>query len=175
MGGFAIVTQDPGKAENIPGSPRLTITANGIVLISEAGRLSDISKDAIKDKSTQNGLVKTLAISQGIWFLLHIVERLSSRLPMSLLEIHTAAHALCALLVYALWWHKPYDVSDAIVLNGDWLRPMAATLWMFSYNDKRKESIRFVPRSNLDHRVRLQPPEIKGMIRYEIIEPNRET
>lgn len=164
MGGFAIETDDPGKAAYIPGSPRLTLTANGIALIAEAGHLPDISKETIEDKSTQNSLAKTLAISQGLWFLLQIIGRLSDRLPMSLLEIHTAAHALCALLVYALWWDKPYDVADAIILNGDWLRPMTAALWMFSYNNGEKESVGY----GRTRRSRARPPEIEGMIRYEI-------
>ncbi|MCJ1284404.1 hypothetical protein MMC26_003736 [Xylographa opegraphella] len=163
MGGFAIETDEPGNSAYIPGSPRLTLTANGLVAIAQAGHLPDISITFIQDKSTQNSLAKTLAIFQGSWFLLQIIGRLVDELPISLLEIHTAAHALCALLVYYLWWDKPYDVEDAIVLTGNWVRPLAAALWMFSYNDSSKETVRGIGKRH----SRLRPPEIEGMLHYE--------
>jgi hypothetical protein len=31
--------------------------------------------------------------------------------------MNTFAHCLCALVIYALWWHKPLDVAEPIVLR----------------------------------------------------------
>lgn len=39
----------------------------------------------------------------------HIVTQ---RSPISLLELNTFGHAVCALLIYLCWWKKPLDISD---------------------------------------------------------------
>ena len=32
-------------------------------------------------------------------------------MPLSLLELNTFGHAVCALLIYLLWWEKPFEVE----------------------------------------------------------------
>lgn len=40
----------------------------------------------------------------------------SEHIPISLLELNTFGHAVCALLIYVLWWDKPFEVDYPTVL-----------------------------------------------------------
>lgn len=70
-----------------------------------------ITVEEIADKSKGNGLAKILVCVQSIWFCIQCVARLAQHLPLSLLEINTAAHALAAVTTYLLWWHKPLGIE----------------------------------------------------------------
>ena len=43
--------------------------------------------------------------------------RFAYRLPVTALELNSLAHAICALLIYALWWGKPLDISEPTMLR----------------------------------------------------------
>ncbi|KAF1355437.1 hypothetical protein BDV97DRAFT_267449, partial [Delphinella strobiligena] len=72
--------------------------------------------DDIMDKSKANGLMKLLAVTQALWFCLQCITRLSQELPIALLEIHVFGYAVCAFLIYVLWWDKPFDVEQSTLL-----------------------------------------------------------
>lgn len=74
--------------------------------------LLDKSERDISDKSKASGLAKALVCLQAFWFCLQCLTRLAQSLPVTLLELNTFAHAICALLVYVLWWDKPLDVEQ---------------------------------------------------------------
>ena len=61
-----------------------------------------LSEEEIWDKSKVNGPAKAIVCIQALWFCAQCVGRLGQRLPVSLLELSTFAHAICALLVYVL-------------------------------------------------------------------------
>ena len=65
VGGSAFDTNDPGTHPYIKGSPRLTVTAQGAPILAEHGRLPDISKVFIGDKSKADEIAKSLAIIQA--------------------------------------------------------------------------------------------------------------
>ena len=46
------------------------------------------------------------------WFCAQCLARLTQRVGISLLELNTLGHALCALLIYCLWWKKPLDTKE---------------------------------------------------------------
>lgn len=53
-------------------------------------------------------------------------------MPISLLELNTFAHAICALLVYVLWGNKPLDVYKPTVIDvsqSDVARYICAFAW----------------------------------------------
>lgn len=79
--------------------------------------LPNISEKTILDKSKADWFSKAVALGQASWFCLNCIARLTEGLPVSLLEVTTFAHALCALLTYILWWHKPLSVQEPIVLK----------------------------------------------------------
>ncbi len=71
---------------------RLTVTARGIALLARCGRLPDISKADIADKSKVNKIASALVIIQALWILIEVIGRLAVGLPVTLLEVNTIAH-----------------------------------------------------------------------------------
>ncbi|KAL8960938.1 MAG: hypothetical protein Q9183_005380, partial [Haloplaca sp. 2 TL-2023] len=124
MGGYAFDVSKDGKPRIWPrGTDRLTSGPIPILscLISQDKDLRDVlpylSEEEIWDKSKANGLAKTIVCIQASWFCIQCIARLGQHLPVSLLELNTFAHAICALLVYVLWWNKPLDVHEPTVID----------------------------------------------------------
>lgn len=111
MGGFVIDMRDsPVRKKYFPRSPkRYTLTPDNVLNVAknQPSVLNIPSKAELWDKSKANGLAKVVVCLQAIWFLAQFISRLSQGLSASLLELTTAAHALCGLLIYTLWWKKP--------------------------------------------------------------------
>ena len=121
------------------GIDRLILTPRFIVWCFQNGyeeAIPTISEKGIKDKAKANGFAKTLICVQAIWFCLQFITRLAQRLPVSLLEgkasitsidarytnvsqVNTFAHAICALLIYSLWWSKPLDIEEPVLIPTD--------------------------------------------------------
>ena len=115
MGGF--VFDDSKSDERIfpPNVDRLTLSPRLIVWCLEhdySDLIPHITESDIKDKSKVNSLVK------GFTYL-RFVTRMAQNLPVSLLELNTFAHSICALLIYFLWWEKPLDIDEPIVIPVD--------------------------------------------------------
>ena len=126
-------TDDADCPPYIPRSPRLILTAHGIAKLAEHGHLPNLSKTLIADKSKADFVAKMLATLQASWFLVQCVARWKAHLTMTLLELNTLAHSICALLMYLFWMNKPYDIHEPIRLSGEGVRPLCATMWMFSH------------------------------------------
>jgi hypothetical protein len=69
------------------------------------------------DKSKSGGLGKFLTCWQATYFCAQCVFRLSRQLPISLLDLNVFAHALCALILFWLWWDKPQDVQEPTLIT----------------------------------------------------------
>jgi hypothetical protein len=132
MGGISIDSK--GSEPFIPDSQRSTLTANGISLLlkHDPQLLPDISEEEVKDKSKESSFAKLVAFVQAAWFCLSCIARISQRLPVSLLELNTFAHALCTLIVYVLWWKKPLNIEQPLLIHEDRMRPLLAYMWMAS-------------------------------------------
>ena len=78
-----------------------------------------ISMDDLDDRSNTNALGKTITLLQALWFFAQITMRLVEGLPISLLELNTLGHAFCALIMFLFWWHKPYDMGQSLVIEGE--------------------------------------------------------
>ena len=52
------------------------------------------------------------------------------RIPISLLELNTFGHAVCALLIYLLWWEKPFEVDFPTIIKDQILWNFCALSWM---------------------------------------------
>ncbi|KAM0802741.1 hypothetical protein BDR22DRAFT_819419 [Usnea florida] len=91
------------------------ISHEGIHFLSEQAEFRDmipnISREEIESRSKANGLAKILVCIQALWFIIQCVTRLAQGIPISLLELNTFGHAVCMLLVYFLWWEKPFEVD----------------------------------------------------------------
>jgi hypothetical protein len=120
MGGYAKDDSDADQKFMPENKPRVTLTGkypewmirNNICL------LPDLSESQICDNSKANGLAKMLVCTQAIWFCAQCIVRSSQSLTICLLELNTFAHAVCALLIYLLWWNKPLDVEEPSLLVG---------------------------------------------------------
>ncbi len=91
-----------------------------------------VSEEEIWDKSKANALAKTIVCIQATWFCAQCIVRIAQQMPISLLELHTFAHAICALLVYVLWWSKPLDVQEPTIIDvsqSDTARNVCALAW----------------------------------------------
>lgn len=66
-----------------------------------------------------DALGKTIVCSQAIWMVIQCISRNASGLPVTLLELHTAMHVICALVMYLFWWDKPQDIAEPVVLLED--------------------------------------------------------
>ena len=134
MGGIAIDLEsaDTSYSQFFDGTKRLTLTGKGVSLLAQCGHLPDISLEYIKDKNKADSLAKLLACFQAGWTIIQVIVRQSLDMPSTLLEVHTVAHVVCALLVYAVWWHKPRQVSCPTILRGESVIPLAAYMYSAS-------------------------------------------
>ena len=135
MGGFVfdleescVIERDTFTAKN----SRLTLTPRGMALLARCGFLPRISKEDIVDKSKADNLSKMISLGQALWMLAQIVGRLIVDLPVTLLEVNTLAHVMCALLIYILWWDKPKLINEPTVLHGKWIPPISSYMYMSS-------------------------------------------
>jgi hypothetical protein len=113
-------------------SQRCTLTTEGISLLlkHEPYLIPEISVDEVKDKSKGSSFSKSIACIQAAWFCLSCIARASQILPISMLELNTFAHALCTVIVYTLWWRKPLDMTEPLILRDDRLKPLLAYMWV---------------------------------------------
>ncbi|KAF5495255.1 hypothetical protein CGCS363_v010273 [Colletotrichum siamense] len=126
MGGFVVDRPACGEES---GGERVTLTPEGVRLLSFLGKLPEIHESQIKDKSKADWMAKSLVCIQAGWMVAQVVGRVIEQLPVSLLEINTCGHVACAVLLYLLWWSKPLDVLDPTVVGqglGDVVSLMSA-------------------------------------------------
>ncbi|KAL8984384.1 MAG: hypothetical protein Q9177_004714 [Variospora cf. flavescens] len=58
-----------------------------------------------------------------------IESKIAQRIPISLLELNTFGHAICALLIYILWWEKPFEVDHPTTLRNQAVWEYFARVW----------------------------------------------
>jgi len=90
--------------------------------------LTGITEEYILDQAASSSLSKALLIVQVAWFCANCASRLLQGLPLSLLEVSTAAHALCTLLTYFVCWSKPINVAAPTLMREKEAREVYALL-----------------------------------------------
>lgn len=141
MGGFvfdmsgigetvATTEEPPSKPSTSTVDTRYVLTPAAFTYIMEhfPDIIPDISEDSITDRSQSSSLSKALLIVQVGWFCTDCVSRLVQRLPLSLLEVSTAAHAFCTLVTYFVWWSKPLNIAEGTPMTGEGAREVHALL-----------------------------------------------
>jgi len=130
MGGFVFDTSHSDEtftAEKDPSGPstntrntRYVPTPLAFVYIMKhfPNIIPDLSEEFITDRAESNSLNKAILIIQVGWFCVNCASRLIQHLPLSLLEVSTAAHGLCTLLTYFVWWSKPLNVAEGTAMKG---------------------------------------------------------
>ncbi|EJD39362.1 hypothetical protein AURDEDRAFT_128295 [Auricularia subglabra TFB-10046 SS5] len=79
--------------------------------------IPSLAADDIQDRSKAGLIAKALFCWQLVAFTVSCIARLTEHLALSLLEITTLAHCLCALLSIVCWWHKPHGVSECVIIE----------------------------------------------------------
>ncbi|KAI9739319.1 MAG: hypothetical protein M1834_007532 [Cirrosporium novae-zelandiae] len=127
MGGLAV---DVNDMHNV--LERITLTPDGILYLARIGYLDQIRvpDDTIRDKSKANTFVKLYSCWQALWMLIQCIARKASHYPLTLLEIHTLVHVVCALSMYCFWWAKPLDINDPIIINSTSFQESLALMLM---------------------------------------------
>ena len=126
MGGFAFYASHdddtPKSLFEIETNPRCAIDVpkgDTLIYILEhfPHIITDITEENILSRAASSSLSKALLIVQVAWFCTNCASRLFQRLPLSLLEVSTTAHALCTLLTYIVWLSKPLNVPSPTLLR----------------------------------------------------------
>lgn len=113
MGGIEIVPKATLCTRN------RTITPQGALALIKLGILPLERVEAIHDKSKADVLAKFLVCVQGLWMLSQALGRKIEGLPLTLLELNTIMHVVCAILMYVLWFKKPQDVQTPLEFDAD--------------------------------------------------------
>jgi hypothetical protein len=125
MGGFA-VENDYLNENNSKVTIRRIITVDGVLQLARLGLIHSIDPEDINERSKADSIAKMFVLSQITWFGLQVIGRLSSDLPVTPLELHTAIHVACTIIMYLIWMKKPYDIRGSILLNGTDAKNMGA-------------------------------------------------
>ena len=111
MGGF--VLQKDGRVQRVLGW-------NTLMILHDLGaiNLSDITEARINDHSKADGFAKGLALLQTCWFIIQCIARFSDgKLVLTEIELVTAALAVLSLVMYFLWWNKPFNADIPILVT----------------------------------------------------------
>lgn len=110
MGGFRVDVSHIDEE----GTKDLWLTPRGCAVLARLGVFLDLDPQVLQSRKKANTLVKLIVCAQVLWALLQCVARAISGLPLTLLEVHTFVHVVCAILMYLMWLKKPFDVSEAV-------------------------------------------------------------
>lgn len=118
MGGFTVETSLlPMDKKYLYGADERVALPGAAILYRTEMRpdlIPDISLDTIRDKSKANALNKAIFCVQAAWFSIQTKYRLSAGVPISLLELNTLGHSLCALLIYFSGGLSPWILKSRI-------------------------------------------------------------
>ena len=78
-----------------------------------------ITKDEIWDKSKADLFAKVIAALQSAWFVVQIIARAMSRLPVTLLELSTITLMCCTAMTLFFWFHKPLNIETPTMIKCD--------------------------------------------------------
>ncbi|KAK3900069.1 hypothetical protein C8A05DRAFT_36304 [Staphylotrichum tortipilum] len=112
MGGFELATAD-GLDERIR-----TLSPKGLLKLAAVNIAPFmIPSSRIEDQSKADTLQKALVLLQVGWVMLQCIARKAYGLPITLLELHTMMHVVCAVAMYAFWLQKSHNLRSAEVLD----------------------------------------------------------
>lgn len=112
MGGFRVDISDIHDQ-----CSQVVINSLGVEFIARAGHFLKMPKEHIADRSKADLLAKSLVCIQVIWMLVQCIARKSAGYPLSLLEIHTMVHVMCALCIYVLWWYVSCHITRTNIMS----------------------------------------------------------
>lgn len=123
MGGFVVDVRDMSKL-----TPQVTLSPNALVILAELGYYVHYNPEVISDKSKANLLMKMLVCVQVTWMVGQCIACKAAEYHITLLELHTMVHVVCALVMYTLWLkvRNSYRCSSGILI-GSLQKPLDVT------------------------------------------------
>lgn len=108
MGGFVYTA----------GGQQLLVSAQQLAKVEDTSyACPEITEEDIKDKSKQDWLAKLFAALQISQLILSIITRRIQGLHFSQFETVTLSFAICGVLIYCTYFHKPQKIEQAIELK----------------------------------------------------------
>ena len=107
MGGFMLYEGNDAKGVLSPEKFFKLLTAGKI-------EFPTVSVEEIEDRSKADGLSKTIALGQTLWFVAQCIARRAQHLDLTPVELLTLSLAVLNGVMYFLWWNKPMDVRCPI-------------------------------------------------------------
>jgi hypothetical protein len=135
MGGFAIENEYADQ-QNVKHNIRRLVTAEGVFLLTKLGLVPDLRREDIEERSKADIFAKLFVLSQITWFGLQVIGRLASKITVTPLEIHTVIHVGCTILIYLIWWRKPYDVRSPVLLSDRAVKDLGALFNFYEISSK---------------------------------------
>ena len=117
MGGFALQTQVAHKGA----FPLFPLNAQQILYLVENDYIGYndvcIEKELIRDRDKVDGIVRLITVCQISWFFVTCVARACQHIAVTVLELAVVGFMLNSLCTFFFWWHKPNDITRAIILR----------------------------------------------------------
>ncbi|KAL4876832.1 hypothetical protein BJY04DRAFT_231286 [Aspergillus karnatakaensis] len=79
-------------------------------------RCSDFTDREVQDRAKTDTFAKAFTVCQSTWLTANIIARAGYGLPITPFEFSALSYLVCAIMIYACWWHKPQDMTVPIVL-----------------------------------------------------------
>lgn len=103
MGGIRADINDINpRKEYVP--DMMPISPSGVIQFAKLGHFFPVSGADIEDRNKSNIFQKALVLLQISWMVIQCVTRTIAGAQISLLEIHTMVHVLCATILYCFWF-----------------------------------------------------------------------
>ncbi|KAK3943220.1 hypothetical protein QBC46DRAFT_377836 [Diplogelasinospora grovesii] len=134
MGGMQVPIDDLcDKHDEQDHGQLMTLSYKGVWQLAKLGHFLPASDAMIDDRSKASVLQKCLVLLQVSWMALNCVIRRAYGLPLTLLEIHTMVHVVCAAVMYAFLFEKPLDILEPEVLDSSsWQNALALMVQLSS-------------------------------------------
>jgi hypothetical protein len=100
-----------------------------ILAFREPHVMPTIVKETIERPGKSDLVAKAVVCFQALYMIIQCVSGKLQDLPITLLELNTFGHAVCVLLMYAVWFRKPQDAVHQTVIQGDMVDSWAAAFW----------------------------------------------
>lgn len=121
MGGFVIEKKPNAEEAEIGNGYNLHhLTGRDLYILRKKKcieKLPNITQRELKDRIKSDSLIKAISITQIIWSTARILDRAARQLPICVLELTVIAFALCAVVVYGLYWHKPKSIGVSTTVH----------------------------------------------------------
>ncbi|KAI0109925.1 hypothetical protein F4814DRAFT_382936 [Daldinia grandis] len=128
MGGLQVSTSDSdsdsdsddidsGYRGSNDKSVNRALSTEAVISLAAEGEFLYVPRESIDDRSKADAVKKVLVLFQVLWMVIQCISRKAYGLPLTLLEVHTMVHVVCAFILYLCWFEKPLDVLNPDILD----------------------------------------------------------